>query len=497
MSSLASFGETIGSRDNNYNIIRFFLAASVIYFHSFGLTKAAGYIDYPDRYLQTIDLSVGALAVDCFFFLSGVFVTQSFYRDHSPINFTIRRFCRIWPGLFVCVAVTAVIACILTKGWAAWLYLVEPGFYDYVISNSRLSLVWEIPGVFQNRPYPSINGAIHTLPTEAKMYFVLLCAGALTLLRRRRTILIAGVAILAATLLDYGFFVAHLAMPDYGQPPMAMFFGGVALFAVADHVKVAWWHILVCTGLAVVTPTPCSTAFGLAAAALAMMVVGQLNCGWRPRSDVSYGIYIYGWPCQQFILSFLPQLNPYVLAASALLLSWGFAALSWRLVEKPAILFGHGLTALWTQFRNRGGVSTADAGLRWPAALPRFATVCVIFLLCVGMGWASERLSISPISPLGTASISFGPTQTKAGQGFNVQPSGESAIWVKFDKPPPRGTRIVFDGQPLDTMLGQDSATAAVPNALFASAGDKPVLLEFRMPGLRQRSAPVILRVTK
>jgi hypothetical protein len=121
----------------------------------------------------------------------------------------------------------------------------------------------------------------------------------------------------------------------------------------------------------------------------------------------------------------------------------------------------------------------------------------VIFLLCVGMGWASERLSISPISPLGTAIISFGPTQTKAGQGFNVQPSGESAIWVKFDKPPPRGTRIVFDGQPLDTMLGQDSATAAVPNALFASAGDKPVLLEFRMPGLRQRSAPVILRVTK
>jgi peptidoglycan/LPS O-acetylase OafA/YrhL len=493
---LVSLGKTIGSRENNYNSIRFFLAASVIYFHSFALTKAAGYIDYPDSYLQTIGLSVGGLAVDCFFFLSGVFVTQSFYRDQSPINFTVRRFCRIWPGLFVCVAVTAVIACILTKGWGAWMYLFEPGFYGYVIPNSKLSLVWEIPGVFQNRPYAAINGAIHTLPTEAKMYVIVLCAGAVTLFRRRRTILIAGIVILAATLLDYGFFVKHLAMPDYGQPPMAMFFAGVALFAVADYVKVKWWHVVVCIGLAVATPRPWSTTFGLAASASAMIVVGHMKWGWRPRSDVSYGIYIYGWPCQQFIVTFFPHLNPYALSGSALLLAWGFAALSWRLVEKPAIVFGQGLTAMWTEFRSRGGFSNAGTRLLSLAALPRFATVCVIFLLCVGMGWASERLNVSPISPLDTTITSFGPTETKAGHGFNVQPSGASAIWVKFDKPPPQGTRIVFDGRPLDTTLGQDSATAAVPNALFASAGDKPVLLEFRGPGQRQRSAPVMVRVT-
>jgi peptidoglycan/LPS O-acetylase OafA/YrhL len=145
-------GQTIASRDNSYNAIRFFLAASVIYSHSFALTKAAGYVDYADRYLYPVNLSLGGLAVDCFFFLSGLFVTQSFYRDPSPINFAIRRFCRVWPGLFACVALTAIIACIQAKRFEAWLYLFEPSFYNYIIRNSVLSLVWEIPGVFENRP---------------------------------------------------------------------------------------------------------------------------------------------------------------------------------------------------------------------------------------------------------------------------------------------------------------------------------------------------------
>jgi hypothetical protein len=113
------------------------------------------------------------------------------------------------------------------------------------------------------------------------------------------------------------------------------------------------------------------------------------------------------------------------------------------------------------------------------------------------MSMASERISITPITPLHTTIVSYGPTETRAGQGFNVQPSGVSAIWVKFDNPPPRGTLIVFDGEPLDTTLSPNLATAAVPNALFARAGDKPVLLQFRLPGQRQQSAPVIVRVTR
>jgi hypothetical protein len=231
--------------------------------------------------------------------------------------------------------------------------------------------------------------------------------------------------------------------------------------------------------------------------ALAMIVVGQVKWVWRPRADVSYGIYIYGWPSTQFILTFFPRLDPYLLSASALLLSWGFAAVSWRTIEKPAIVFGQSLASTWTEFRRKSGGPSLAYRPTSLAALPRFATICVVFLLCVGMSWASERINIVPITPLGTTIVGFGPTETRAGQGFNVQPSGVSAIWVKFDNQPPRGTQIVFDGEPLETTLSPNLATAAVPNALFAAAGDKPVVLQFRLPGQRQQSAPVFVRVTR
>ena len=494
---MVSLSRTIASHKNNYNSIRFFLAASVIYYHSFGLTKAIGYVDFLNRPLYTVGLSVGGLAVDCFFFLSGLFVTQSFYRDQSPINFIIRRFCRLWPGLFVCVAVTAVLACILSGGSDVWFYLTSPYFYHYVIHNSVLSLVWEIPGIFSDHKYISINGAIHTLPTEVKMYFLLLCIGAIWLLRNKLSIFISGSLILFSSIFYYQFYQTNLNMPDYGLAPMAMFFAGVIAFSIGEYININIWAIAVCVGVAIVAPTPWNTAFTLAASATVMIVVGQMRYGWRPRADVSYGIYIYGWPCQQFILTFFPNLNPYLLFASALLLSYVFAFASWRIVEKPSIAFGHSLASAWTQMRSTGRLPATLTPLRRLAELPRFATICMVFAMLLGMRFAAAHIHIGPVTPLDVKIIAYGPTEAKAGGSFNVQPSGESAIWVAFDKKPPVGTSILFDGQRLQTQIGPSAATASVPDGLFAQSGDKIVLLEHLQPGQRRQSEPVTVHIVK
>jgi peptidoglycan/LPS O-acetylase OafA/YrhL len=441
---LATLGRTISTHQNNYNSIRFVLAASVIYFHSFALTKAVGYADPLDGYLQTVGLSLGGLAVDCFFFLSGLFVTQSFYKDPSAINFAIRRFCRLWPGLFVCVAVTAVIACILSKGLRAGSFLIEPGFYHYVIRNSVLSLVWEIPGVFENRPFAAINGSIHTLPTEVRMYFLLLCARALMLLRRRATIFAVGAGIMLLGMVAYPFFMKHLSMPDYGLPPMAMFFAGVALFAIAEHVRINFLYPIGLLVLTLVTPAPLNTAFALATSAAAMIVFGQMRHGWRPRADVSYGVYIYGWPCQQFILTYFPDLNPHWLAVWALLLSIGFAMISWRVVEKPAISFGQSLSAAWTRMRSFGWAAAASQPItEWP----RFAVMCSAFLAFLGMRLAVDRLPASRVSSLGVPILALGPSQAEANGRFNMlRPTGSHAVAaapVSAGSPAPPGPASV------------------------------------------------------
>ena len=59
------------------------------------------------------------------------------------------------------------------------------------------------------------------------------------------------------------------------------------------------------------------------------------------HEDYSYGVYLFAWPTQQVMvatsLSLGLALNPYNLSVAAALLTFCIAALSWHLVEKPAL----------------------------------------------------------------------------------------------------------------------------------------------------------------
>jgi hypothetical protein len=81
----ANVRECIESHENNYTLIRIFLAISVIYFHSFALSNARHLQDHVSDFLLPIT-SVGGLAVEAFFFLSGLFVAQSLHRENKILS---------------------------------------------------------------------------------------------------------------------------------------------------------------------------------------------------------------------------------------------------------------------------------------------------------------------------------------------------------------------------------------------------------------------------
>ena len=57
--------------------------------------------------------------------------------------------------------------------------------------------------------------------------------------------------------------------------------------------------------------------------------------GFVRRNDLSYGVYIYGWPVQQILISLLQLRSPWLLMPLALTLAAACAFVSWHVVEKP------------------------------------------------------------------------------------------------------------------------------------------------------------------
>ena len=53
--------------------------------------------------------------------------------------------------------------------------------------------------------------------------------------------------------------------------------------------------------------------------------------------DVSYGLYVYAFPTQQFVVWLVPAIGPWSLFAVAFPATFALAWLSWHFVERPAL----------------------------------------------------------------------------------------------------------------------------------------------------------------
>ena len=51
--------------------------------------------------------------------------------------------------------------------------------------------------------------------------------------------------------------------------------------------------------------------------------------------DISYGLYLYGWPTQKLLLWYFPFLSPWLLFLFSLVIGCIMGWISWHLVERP------------------------------------------------------------------------------------------------------------------------------------------------------------------
>lgn len=327
-------------RNNNFDLLRLIAALGV--FLSHGIYFFSGFS--PSFFNRT--QSLGSISVYIFFIVSGFLIFRSYQRDRSFLNFFKKRLLRIFPGLFVASFFSVFfIAWIATTGSKEDFLLradVWEVFFSYA---SGLAHLHGIEGVFEDAVFPlSLNGSLWTIKYEIACYFLMFTYFSCNIFLNRDLKVIAIVALLflllilgdnfpafkymdiySLSIFSFSFFLgvlaAHFNFDKFNRKYILLAFItlSISLFFFNDK---RWIDVVININLLFI-----------------IIFVAFSKIKINMKNDISYGVYIYAFPIQQFVSIYALKNGYSIWWYFALMLTWilVMAILSWKLVESPAI----------------------------------------------------------------------------------------------------------------------------------------------------------------
>lgn len=324
-------------RHNSLNALRLLFAALVIVSHAWPLGGFG-----PDPSVGGVGL--GAWAVAGFFAISGYLITASRMRS-SLGHYLWRRFLRIFPGLWVCVVIIALVfAPIAAATRSGPDGLSATNLVSYVLTNGLfVHAHLAIGSTLHAVPFAdSWDGSLWTLRYEFGCYLLLGAVLSLPIVRRHPAWL-AGI-FAACVAVTIAVIELHVDVPVTLFTACYLgtyFFAGALTFIYADRIRLsvsllgaacialaaAVWsgHVLEATAL------PLAVLVMALGATLPLQRIGS-------RNDISYGFYIYAFPVQQALaLAGAQRLGVVAFILLALAGTLPLAAASWFFVERRAM----------------------------------------------------------------------------------------------------------------------------------------------------------------
>lgn len=297
--SLKKFEST---RSNNLNLVKFIAALFVIISHAYPLCKGAEYNDILSD-LSRNSIAFGSLAVAIFFMSSGFFVTKSLLKSKDSKKYLHNRFIRIFPPLWFTLIVCILVCGLFFSTYSLGKYFLSSDFFKYCL-NFILIPIHNLPGVFMNNIYPGvINGPLWTLPIEFVCYLVLLLAYKLNLVNKKSYKYVALLVIVAFV----GINLIPLSIKGYIQPCF-LFFWGSFYWIYRDKITMNNTYFLISLVAFVLLIV---LGYGHVASFLFVpyltlyiaFCLPQCNNRLASLGNLSYDIYLCGWPIQQMIIS--------------------------------------------------------------------------------------------------------------------------------------------------------------------------------------------------
>lgn len=344
-----SLGDYIGSRNNNFNLLRFIAACLVVISHSFALVHGSS---SAEPLKSSLGITWGMIAVDIFFVTSGFLIAGSFYSKPKIEDFFLARFLRIFPALLISLFFCAYIIGPLFTSLPLLDYLFSSGPFFFLIRNFvlLLGIEYQLPGLFLDNAYPSaVNGSLWTLPYELKMYILLyFFFTVLVKLRERFNSLNEEVVIWIFVAL---LFILFLLTPYFSFLSskfirLSLFFSiGSAFFVSSKRVKLHSFYFIVLLFCLIISTSNSSFFYFVYPLCLPYLIfyLAYFSTGFllnfNKLGDYSYGIYIYSFPLQQTLIFLLDDITVLECIIYSFFVSLCFAILSWHFIEKPALRY--------------------------------------------------------------------------------------------------------------------------------------------------------------
>jgi peptidoglycan/LPS O-acetylase OafA/YrhL len=341
--------ECAGNTDNNFHLLRILAAFAVLVTHSFALSTGSA---DAEPFRQSMGMTMGSVAVDIFFIVSGFLVTGSLLKTRSAIAFFWARVLRIYPALVVMLVLLVFVLGPLFTTLPLASYFAAPRTYSYFVKCATLvwGVNWTLPGVFHFNPAKdAVNGSLWTMPHEIHMYGILLVTWIALGWRGAERVKLFQFAILTAMtssgmILVGGHLLLNIEIEGWFMKLFFMFFTGAGFYVLRERItlrrSIFWIFVvgLVVSGL--VSRQLFFVVYVLTIAYIVFYVVyvpvGTIR-RYNRLGDYPYGMYIYAFPIQQTVAACIPGVSVPGMVVLSTIGTLFMAVLSWHLLEKRAL----------------------------------------------------------------------------------------------------------------------------------------------------------------
>jgi peptidoglycan/LPS O-acetylase OafA/YrhL len=353
---VTSLAAVFDPRKNSIGFLRWFLAFLVIFSHA---GPIAGFYGGKDLGTQwSTEQSFGGVAVCGFFFLSGFLISRSKMGRTTTVRYFWHRFLRIYPGWFLALLVTAYVfaplAWVQEKGtWNGFWDATADSPFTYFSRNVTLILnQLNIAGMGTSLPLYTDhgildwNGSAWTLAFEFGAYILVAVLGVSGALANRLVGgIVAGVIIALAMMQWLALGNVGALLPLFSDFRalllLAPFAWGMLFNLYRDRIPIDDRLAVACALVAAYTYAKGGwLVFGQYAFCYVLIwfAVRVRITRWDRYGDLSYGIYIIGWPLMVLATYFHLEDHGWIVYHAVVIIGVHvYAFLSWHLVERPAM----------------------------------------------------------------------------------------------------------------------------------------------------------------